>query len=108
MSYLEKINFDYDTKSEKLLKDLKSRAEKDGYLSSTDITALEQKIIEAKKSDLEKHKDEIIDMIEKEVVGRFYFQRGQIKTSLRNDAEIEEAVKLIKDGTQFKKVLSGK
>lgn len=108
VSYLEKINFDYDTKSEKLLKDLKVRAEKDGYLSSTDITALEQKIIQAKKSDLEKHKDEIIDMIEKEVVGRFYFQRGQIKTSLRNDAEIEEAVKLINDGSKFKKVLTDK
>jgi len=106
VNYLEKINFDYDTKSEKLLTELKNRAKKDGYLSSADITALEQKIIQAKKSDLEKHKEEIIDMIEKEVVGRFYFQRGQIKTSLRNDAEIEEAVKLINDGTQYKKVLS--
>jgi carboxyl-terminal processing protease len=108
VSYLEKINFDYDTKSEDLLKELKNRAKKDGYLSNTDIAALEQKIIQAKKSDLEKHKEEIIGMIEKEVVGRFYFQRGQIKTSLRNDAEIKEAVKLFNDKALFKKALAGK
>ena len=104
--YLEKTKFDYDTQSEKLLTDLKARAEKDGYLSASDISALEQKIIEAKKSDLEKHKGEIIDMIEKEVVGRFYYQRGQIKISLRNDEEIDQAKQIINDQSRYKKILS--
>jgi len=106
VAYLEKTKFDYDTKSEKLLKELKVRAEEDGYLSSPDITALEQKIIQAKKSDLEKHKPAIIDMIEKEAVGRYYFKRGQIKISLRNDEEIDQAVKVIGDSARFKKTLS--
>lgn len=108
VQYLEKINFNYDTQSEKLLAELKERAVKDGYLSSPDITALEQKVIAAKKSDVENHKEEIIDMIEKEIVSRFYYKRGQIKMSLRNDDEIEEAVNLINDQPRYQKVLKGK
>lgn len=107
VKYLEKINFNYDTKSEKLLAELKGRAEKDGYLSASDISTLESKVISAKKSDLEKHKAEIIDMIEKEIVSRYYFQRGKIKTSLRNDQEIEEAIKLINDKALYQKTLAG-
>ena len=106
VNYLKKNNFDYDTKSEKLLADLKERAKKDGYLSATEIDVLENKIIEAKKSDLEKHKKEIIDMIEKEVVGRFYFQRGQVKMSLRNDEEIDAAVNILNDTARYKEILS--
>ena len=106
VSYLEKINFDYDTKSEKLLKDLKKRAAEDGYLQAADITALEQKIIQAKKSDLETHKKEIIDQIEKEAVGRFWYQRGQIKTSLRKDEEIDRAIKLLNDDKAYKELLA--
>ncbi len=106
VNYLKKNNFDYDTKSEKLLADLKKRAEEDGYLAAAEIDVLENKVIEAKKSDLEKHKKEIIDMIEKEVVGRFYFQRGQVKMSLRNDEEIDAAVNILNDAARYKEILS--
>lgn len=107
VAYLEKINFNYDTKSENLLMDLKKRAEKDGYLSAADIAALEKKVITAKKSDLEANKAEIIDMIEKEIVSRYYFQEGKIIKALDNDQEIQEAVKLINNPTLYAKILKG-
>ena len=66
---------------------------------------MENKIIEAKKADLENNKEAIISMIEKEIVGRFYYQKGRIQIGLRNDKEIEEAVKLMNDKARYASLL---
>lgn len=105
LKFLEKQNFDFDTHSEKLLKDLKEQSKKDGYISEADIKALEARIIEAKKADLNKHKDLITDMIEKEIVSRFFYEKGRIKIGLRNDPEIKEAVKLFGDKGKYEALL---
>jgi len=107
LAFLEKQNFNYDTDSEKLLANLKKQSEKDGYVFEKDIIALENKIIEAKKTDLENNKEAIIDMIEKEVVGRYYYQKGKIEIGLRNDKEIKEAVKLLNNKEEYTKILQG-
>ncbi len=105
VSYLESHNFDYNTKEEELLKKLKEQAKEDGYIVERDIQILENKIIEAKKNDLNKNKEAILDLIEKEIASRFYYEKGKIEIGLRNDAEIKEAVRLINDDTAYGKVL---
>ncbi len=107
VQFLEKQNFDYDTESEQLLKELKGKSKEDGYISEADIKALEAKIIEAKKNDLNKNKELITDMIEKEVVSRFFYEKGRIKVGLRNDMEIKEAVKLFGDKARYDSLLKG-
>jgi len=105
LSFLEKQNFNYNTDSEKLLEKLKTQSQDDGYVFEKDIIALENKIIEAKKADLEKNKEAIINMIEKETVGRFYYQKGKIQIGLRNDKEIKEAVILLNDKAKYNSLL---
>lgn len=105
--YLEKQNFDYDADNEKLIKDMKEQSKKDGYITEADITALENKIIAARKADLNKHKSLITDMIEKEIVSRFFYEKGRIKIGLRNDPEIKEAVKLFGDRARYEALLKG-
>jgi carboxyl-terminal processing protease len=105
VQFLAKNNFDYNTESEKLLKKLKGQAEEDGYILSTDIETLEDKIIEAKKNDLNKHKEAIIDLIEKEIASRYYYEKGKIEIGLRNDLEIKESVKLLNDDQAYEKAL---
>lgn len=107
VQFLEKQNFDYDTNSEKLLKDLKEQSKEDGYISETDIKVLESKINEAKKTDLNKHKELVTDLIEKEIVSRFFYEKGRIKIGLRNDPEIREAVKLFGDQAKYEALLKG-
>jgi carboxyl-terminal processing protease len=46
-------------------------------------------------------------MIEKEIVSRFFFEKGRIKVGLRNDKEIEEAVKLLGDSAKYEAILKG-
>ena len=108
IAFLDKTGFDYDTDTEKLLEQMKERAKDDGYLVESDLKNLENKIIESKKNDLNKHKEAITDLIEKEIASRYYFQNGKIQIGLRNDIEIKEAVDLINDPTRYKSLLSGK
>lgn len=108
ISFLNTKDFNYNTETEKLLNQLKERADEDGYLVESDLKSLENKIIESKKNDLNKHKEAIIDMIEKEIASRYYFQNGKIKIGLRNDLEIKEAINLINDPAKYNSILKRK
>lgn len=107
VQFLNKQNFDFDTETEKLLKDLKEKSKTGGYLAAADIQALEAKVVAAKKADIEKHKERITDMIEKEIVSRFFYEKGRIQMGLRNDLEIKEAIKLFGDKAKYDSILKG-
>jgi carboxyl-terminal processing protease len=107
VAFLNKQNYDFDTETEQLLKDLKEKSKTGGYLAAADLQALETKVIAAKKADIEKHKERITDMIEKEIVSRFFFEKGRVQVGLRNDPEIKEAVKLFGDKAKYDAILKG-
>ena len=107
IQFLTKQNYDFDTETEQLLKDMKEKSKNDGYLSMADIQTLETKINAAKKADIEKHKELITDMIEKEIVSRAFYEKGRIKIGLRNDPEIKEALKLFGDRAKYDSILKG-
>jgi len=45
-------------------------------------------------------------LIEKEIVKRYYFNKGQIKDSLKNDKEIEKAVEILNNKDKYNKLLT--
>jgi carboxyl-terminal processing protease len=106
VNYLSTKNYDFDTESEKLVDQLRDRSKEDGYIYENDINALEGKIIEAKKKDLTSHQQAITDQIEKELASRYYYQNGRIRIGLRNDKEIQEAIRVLNDQPAYKKLLS--
>ncbi len=107
VEFLNKKNFTYDSESEKLLKQLKEEAAKEKYTSAIDaeLKTIESKIKTDKKNDLFKHKDEIVSEIERQIVARYFYEKGQIKIALRNDREIQEAIKLLDDSGRYKSLL---
>ena len=105
VQFLEERQFDYDTESEKLLKQLVEESTEEGYELQAQIDALEAKIDADKKDAVMNNKEVITDLIEKEISSRYYYQEGKIKMGLRNDAEIEEAVKLLTDKEKYQAVL---
>ncbi|MCO6478108.1 MAG: S41 family peptidase [Phaeodactylibacter sp.] len=107
VQFLENRQFDYDTESEKLLKKLVEESTEEGYELDAQINALEAKIDADKKDALMDNKAVIIDLIEKEIASRYYYQEGKIKMGLRNDAEIEEAVKLLREKNEYQALLNG-
>ena len=107
VTFIESKDFSYNTDSEKLIKKLEKESKTEGYDLSSQIQALRSEIESSKKNALVKNKAIIIDMIEKEIASRYHYQEGKIKMSLRNDKEIQDAIKLMNDKAAYDKVLAG-
>ena len=100
--FVQDKNFDYESASEKKLRELRDLAAKENPGLSADIAAMDNKIKAEKKGALQRNKAKIIDQIEQEIVGRYFFQRGKVRKRLKNDPEVEAAVLLLKDFLNFR------
>ncbi len=103
--YLQERGFVYESESEKLLQKLRTETKEEGLDFGTEIKGLETRINTAQSQELQKHQQEILDVIEKEIAGRYYYERGKVEMGLRNDAEVAEAVRVLNDPTRYKKLL---
>ena len=110
LNYMADKTYDYTTKSEKSLDDLKHNAETEKYFESikSEYDNLKEKIKANKKEDLAKYKPEIKDFLEEEIASRYYYQRGRLESSLRDDNELKKAIEVLNDQELYKSILSGK
>lgn len=99
MTWLEGKNYDYVTESEKKLADFKEKAEREKYFAmvSKDYEFLQQKLKHDKKSDLLLHKTEVKELLENEIVSRYYYQNGRMENSFDFDNDLQLAIKALKD-----------
>jgi carboxyl-terminal processing protease len=105
--YTENRKFDFETHAEKKLKELRELSSKEGLSLDSDLSALENKIKNEKKDDIQDKKNRIIREIEQEIIGRFFFERGKVRKQLKNDPEVDEAVKLLNDLPRYQAILKG-
>jgi len=98
----------YTTDSQELLERLKKIAEEEKYLkeSEKEFEALLTKLTPSLDSDLLRYKEEIVQLIENEIVSRYYYQKGRVEAALKYDDYIEEAVKVLNDETLYEQILS--
>ncbi len=108
-SFLENKEYDYETQSEKLLEKLQKVAEKERYYdrAKTEYEALKAKLSGDKDADLEKFQEEVSEMLENEIVSRYYYQRGRIEQSLSKDPDIQKAVKVLNEPNTYNEILAG-
>ncbi|MDZ7741987.1 MAG: S41 family peptidase [Bacteroidota bacterium] len=106
--FISDKDYDYTTDSEKALNKLKKSAKEEKYFDAIkgEYEALVEKIKHDKSEDLQKFQDEIRELLKIEIAGRYYYQKGKIQASLKDDPEIEAAVKLLRNGERYKEILS--
>ena len=51
------------------------------------------------------HKSTMKNILEKEIANRYFFEKGKIQIMLRNDPEVQEAIKLLLDTNKYNKIL---
>lgn len=109
VAYMKDKDYSYSTKSEELLEELKKTAEKEEYYQRIDqqFKDLEAKINAEKKDDLLHFKDEIVELIESEIVSRYYFQDGRIAQSLAKDPDVQKGIEILQNQAQYKEILAG-
>ncbi len=110
MAFISDKEYDYTTKSEKLINDLKTTAEEEKYFAAAqkEYEALKAKMMHHKTEDLSNFKAEIKELIESEIVSRYYFQKGKIEANLGHDQDVLKAIEVINDQTLYTSVLNGK
>lgn len=103
--YVATQKYEYTTDSEKLLTELAKTAEKEQYPLINDIEAIDALIKVDKQKDIEKFKQEIENLLSYEIVGRYYYQKGQIQESLEDDTSVIKAIQILKNLSEYKKML---
>jgi carboxyl-terminal processing protease len=109
IAFLSKRDYNYDTKVEKLLNELREEAEKEnksGELKQ-EFDALKAKVSHSKKNDLVLFKEEIKRVLESEIVSRYYFEKGRLEQNFQYDNELNEAQKVLSDKSVLASILNG-
>ena len=107
-----KSGFTYDQVSEKILKELESLARFEGYYDDAkpEFEALRQKLKHniAKDLDCPYNKQKIKELIAADLMAAYYFEKGSLENSLRNDKQFAEAARLLGNPTEYQKLLQPK
>ena len=110
VKWLDKKDYSYKTETENELDSLIDVAIKDKYYddSKREFDALKAKLSHDKKQDLLKHKDNVKEMLENEIVSRYYFTRGRIAQNLQHDKELDKAEAILYKPEEYKSILKVK
>ncbi|MFC2089615.1 S41 family peptidase [Bacteroidota bacterium] len=109
-SYVEEQDFEYETSSEIALQKLIETAKKEKYynLSEEEFKLLEKKLAHNNLKDLETFRSEITEVLESEIIGRYYYHHGIYAARTQNDLQLDKAVAVISNQVQVQNILHGK
>ena len=105
---LKKRNFSYDRQSEAMLKKLKEMVDFEGYMenASEEFSALEKKLQHNLDLELDRFSKDIKPLIAEEILKRYYFEKGAVQESLKDDADLKKALEILQNPEEYKKVLA--
>src|ERR1035437_2681440 len=109
VGFIADKEFDYSTKSEAKLNELKEVASNEKYYddAKTEFDALKNKLVHNKNEDVQKNKTEIMLLLREEIVSRYYYQNGRIEATLNADPEIKRAIEVLNDANLYNSILAG-
>lgn len=99
--------FKYTTASEESLKKMKETAVKEGYFEEikADYEEMISKVTPSKERDLMKFKAEISEILENEIISRYFFQKGRTVASLKNDIVVQRALEVLTNVSEYNTIL---
>ena len=109
LEYLKGKDYDYATKVEGNIDDLIKNAKKEKFYDGVKdkIDALKKEIQHDKDKDVIKFKDEIRQVLESDIVSRYYLHKGNIEYSFNHDVDVKEALRLFANMDDYNKILKG-
>jgi carboxyl-terminal processing protease len=99
--------YEYKTSSEVALLKLEKQAKTEGTYSqlSSFFDKTRENIIKHKQSAFKNNYSEIKQSLEQEIVGRFYFMKGQVENRLADDFFVKQAIDLFADEVHYNHLL---
>ena len=86
---------------------MKTTAEKEGYYQdiATDYEQMLIKVTPSKERDLDKFEQEIRELLEEEIMTRYYYQEGRAKHSLQTDPVVLKGIEILQAPSQYNTIL---
>ncbi|MTI38247.1 S41 family peptidase [Fulvivirga lutimaris] len=109
-AWLKDKDYSYTTQVENNLKKLEENALEENYYEDIKgrLKELTETLEASKANDLDDFKDQIKTLLEEEITGRYYLERGSIETSFDNDQDIAKSVEILNNPAKYKEILSKK
>jgi len=97
IQFVKGQDFKYESKTETELDNLLEVAKHEKYydISKDEFDKLKLKLGHNLDQDMEHFKKEISELMVDEIVSRYYYQKGAIKASLRDDSDIKKALEVL-------------
>ena len=101
--FVKQSDFNYESASQNDLKELVETAKQEKYyeLAKDEFKALEAMIEPDLDKDLSVFRPEISDLLESEIVSRFYYQKGSIRASINDDKGITKTIEALHSETAY-------
>ena len=103
ITFVKGNNFVYESQSEEELNDLIEHAKKDKYygLAEKEFEALKAKLAPNFDKDSEEFKAEVKELLQDEIVSRYYYQKGAIRAAISDDKGIKKAIEELNSETAY-------
>jgi carboxyl-terminal processing protease len=89
------------------LKALEEEAKRERYYDELKpyLLQLQSKLNESRKNDYVLFKDQIKELLEREIIARYYFEAGAAEAGFKYDDDVKEATRLLHQPAEYKKIL---
>ena len=106
-SWLSDKELDYESVSAHQLEDLIKTAKTESYYehSKASFDQLKKELANDKDKDLETFKDQVVLMLEREILSRYYYKNGTFENMITRDSSIVKAVEILNNKTEYNKIL---
>jgi carboxyl-terminal processing protease len=107
VTYLQGKNISYSTDAEKALTDLSKKMKEEKHYDDvkTELEAVRKKVTVNKANDLQRFKPEIKELLEQEIVSRYYFEKGRTEAGFDDDPNILAAVAVLNEPNRYAALL---
>jgi carboxyl-terminal processing protease len=108
-TFLINRNFSYKTVTEESLAELITNAKKEKYydIHKDLFSELEKDIAHSLNQDLTLFRSEITDLIEDEIISRYFYEDGAIAWTLKKDEQVTKALEILNNKEKYSSILKG-
>ena len=107
VTFLQGKNLSYSTDAEKALADLGKKVKEEKHYDDVkaELESIRKKVTVNKANDLQRFKPEIKELLEQEIVSRYYFEKGRTEAGFDDDPNIVAAVSVLNDPNRYTALL---
>jgi carboxyl-terminal processing protease len=107
VEFVRARKFSYRSPAEQELAGVEDQLKKENYAEKVApmLASLKEALKAQAAADMQNYREEVSLLLKRELVGRYYYQTGEHETTLKDDADIREAIKVLSEPARYTALL---